>query len=132
MMHLLDTDHCIFLLRGHEAVRRGLAAHADEPACTSIITVAELLFGAHWSARPDANVDAVNKLVDSLEIVPLTRAIANRFGRIKADLYRAGQKLEDPDLLIAATALEHELTLVTHNAAHYERIAKLQMTDWSS
>lgn len=52
------------------------------------------------------------------------------FARIKADLMRRGQKIEDPDILIAATAMENNLILVTHNIGHYERIPGLRLEDW--
>ncbi len=129
-MYLLDTDHCVFLLRRHPGVCEELKRRGSQEACLSIISVGELLFGAYWSARPDSNVIAVNRLLDSTVCCPLTRSTMDRFARIKADLIHRGQKLEDPDILIAATALENNLILVTHNTEHYERIAGLQLEDW--
>ena len=129
-MYLLDTDHCVFLLRNVETVRRQFEQRASARSAVSIVTVAELLFGAYWSSRPHENAMETNRLVDTLTVLPLTRPAADRFARIKADLFRAGRKLEDPDLFIAATALEHELALVTHNISHYERIPGLRLEDW--
>ncbi len=131
-MYLLDTDHCVFLLRKDQSVKRRLRARRREEAFVSIVSVCELYFGAFWSKRPEENLAEVRRLVGRLRVLPLTDATAERFGRLKAELWRAGQKLDDPDLLIAATALDHELTLVTHNKAHYQRIPGLRLDDWHS
>jgi len=102
-MILLDTDHCVFFLRGHPAVRSAFAAHAaDEPAI-SIITVGELHFGALRSARPDHNRSACQALIDRVTVVPLDQPIMRQFAQIKATLAGRGELLEDPDLLIAAS-----------------------------
>ena len=53
-----------------------------------------------------------------------------RFAEIKAGLCSRGEILEDPDLLIAATALTLDLTLVTHNESHFSRIPGLRTEDW--
>ncbi len=131
-MYLLDTDHCIFLLRRHVAVCERFDQLSTERAYISIVTAGELLFGAYWSTRVEHNLSEANRFLDLVPILPLTRSIVDRFARVKADLYRAGRKLEDPDVLIAASALENGLTLVTHNTAHYERIVGLEIEDWSN
>jgi predicted nucleic acid-binding protein len=131
-MYLLDTDHCVFLKRRHVLVCGRFSQLANELAHISIITAGELLFGAYWSPRVEHNLMETNRFLDLVPILPLTRSIVDRFARIKADLYRAGHKLEDPDIMIAASALANGLTLVTHNTAHYERIDGLEIEDWSN
>jgi tRNA(fMet)-specific endonuclease VapC len=88
------------------------------------------LFGAYWSARPEENLADTNRLLSSFVPLPLSLSTMDRFARIKVDLLRRGQPIQDPDILIAATALEHDLTLVTHNTGHYCRIAGLRIEDW--
>ena len=129
-MYLLDTDHCVFLMRRHEAVCRQFKQRATEEAYVSIITVGELLFGAYWSSRPQENLADTNRLLDTAVHLPLTRSAMDRFARIKTDLLRRGERIEDPDILIAATALEHGCILVTHNTEHYRRVPGLQLEDW--
>lgn len=129
-MYLLDTDHCIFLLRRHEAVCREFSQLSSQPAYVSIIMVGELLFGAYRSERPEQNGAEINRFLDSIPALPLNRSSMDRFARIKAELHRRGQRLEDPDILIAATAMEHDLTLVSHNTNHYQRIDGLRLADW--
>ena len=129
-MYLLDTDHCVFLMRRVESVCQHFEEFAAQEASVSIITVGELLFGAYSSARLEENLAETNRLLDSLPVLDLTRPVMDRFAQIKVDLFRRGLKLEDPDILIAATVLEHDLVLVTHNIAHYERVSGLRIEDW--
>ncbi len=53
-----------------------------------------------------------------------------RFGVLKTELEAAGTPLADADLLIAGTALEHGMTLVTGNTKHFTRIPALQLENW--
>ena len=129
-MILLDTDHCVFFLRGRQEVRTAFEAHGAEKPGISIITVGELYFGALRSARPESNREICQAFIDRVTIVLLDQQVMLRFAQIKAVLAARGEILEDPDLLIAATALQHETRLVTHNASHFSRIAGLRLEDW--
>jgi len=129
-MILLDTDHCVFFLRGRKEVRAAFEAHGPEKPAISIITVGELYFGALRSARPESNRQTCQAFIDRVTVVPLDQQVMLRFAQIKALLAARGEILEDPDLLIAATALRHEAPLVTHNASHFARIADLRLEDW--
>jgi tRNA(fMet)-specific endonuclease VapC len=64
-------------------------------------------------------------------VLPLTDAIIVRAAEIYADLYRRGQLISDADILIAATAIEHNLVLVTNNLTHFQRIQNLQAISWT-
>ena len=131
VMILLDTDHCVFFLRGHASVRSAFAAHAAEEPAVSIITVGELYFGALRSARPEKNQAICQALIDRVTVVPLDQPIMRRFATIKAALAARGELLEDPDLLIGATAMERGVPLVTHNSSHFARIQGLRLEDWT-
>jgi tRNA(fMet)-specific endonuclease VapC len=65
-----------------------------------------------------------------ITVLGLTPEAVALFGDIKADLRKKGLLIEDMDLLIAATAREHDLTLVTNNASHFERIPDLRLENW--
>lgn len=129
-MIILDTHHCVFLLRGEPRVVAAFQARTSLPFAVSIITVGELLYGALRSHRARANTAAVESFLDGGDIVPLDMATMRCFASIKLQMTRAGKPLEDPDLLIAATALAGNMTLVTHNRRHYARIPNLQLQDW--
>jgi predicted nucleic acid-binding protein len=69
------------------------------------------------------------ELLLALLSLPVTEAIADRAGRLIYSLARNGVQLSFPDALIAATALEHDLTLVTTNARHFA-IAGLKVQEF--
>lgn len=129
-MVVLDTDHCVFFLRGEPSVLAAFHAHAGEPPAVSIVTAGELYFGALRSSRPTRNLGLCEAFLDRLFVLGLTREIVRRFAQVKADLYGRGERIEDPDILIAATALTHDATLVTQNQRHFERIGGLRMQCW--
>ena len=80
----------------------------------------------------DARVQlrAFEQLWQALGIVMIDLSVLDKAAELYADLRRAGQLIEDADLLIAAIALVHDLTLVTNNTSHFSRIADLQVEDW--
>ena len=127
-MRILDSDHCIAILRK----RIDLADHIapDEELATTAISVAELTHGAQRSARRDDNLARLEVLLSALFILPFDESAARRFGRLKADLESAGEPLDDLDLQIASIALENNLPLLTNNTKHFKRIEGLQLQNW--
>jgi toxin FitB len=109
---LLDTDVLIDHVRGRRRLEIG--AHMS----VSVITRTELYAG-HQREEP-----AVQALLEQMGELDVDPAIARRAGRIKRE---AGLKIADA--LIAATALEHQLPLMTRNLRHFERVAGLTMHD---
>ena len=130
MKFLLDTDTCIHWLRGTVAVRERIAAVGLIEMAMSVVTLAELRYGASASARADANQRAVDGLLGGLAVFGVSPATARVFGDTKAHLRARGELLEDFDLLIAATAQTHALTLVTNNTVHFRRIPGLRLDNW--
>lgn len=130
MTYLLDTDTCVYWLRGRPAVQARVAEVSTEELSISVVTLAELRYGADCSTERDANHQAIDDFVSGVTVLPVDAGIARVFGEIKADLRRQGKLIEDFDLLLAATALANGLTLVTNNAAHFERVARLTRNNW--
>ena len=124
---LLDTDTCVYALRGHPVVRSRLTAIDPATVAISVVTLAELRYGAACSTRPDANHQAVDDFVQAISLIGVDPAIARAFGEIKLELRRQGSLIEDFDLLIAATARTYRLTLVTNNQGHFGRIPDLTL-----
>jgi len=129
-MILLDTDHCVFFLRGRREVRAAFETHAEQSPAISIITVGESCFGALRSGSPEKNKAICQRFIDRVAVVLLDQSAMSRFAEIKAQLAERGELLEDPDLLIAATALTHGAPLITHNTSHFARIDGLRVEDW--
>lgn len=128
MSVLLDTDHGVAVLRARLDVGRHPAA--DMPLFTTTVTVGELAHGASRSADEARNLDAVRTLLAGLTVLPFDTAAALRHGRLRHGLWRKGQPVGEPDLLIASIALVHGLTLATHNRRHFEHVPGLKLTDW--
>lgn len=129
-MYLLDTDTVIYALKGQPDVVRNLALHADDPLGVSVITLMELYYGAFRSAQVAGNLARVRALEKALRVWDLQADAAEVFGALKAQLESDGNRLDDFDLGIAACALVHNLTLVTHNSAHFARVRGLRLDDW--
>jgi predicted nucleic acid-binding protein len=130
MRVLLDTDTCVFALRGNESVRERLSAVDPDAVAISVVTLAELRYGAACSDRPEANQVVVDDFASGIIVLGLDDYIARLFGKFKAQLRRRGALIDDFDLLIASTAHHYRLTLITHNLAHFGRIPDLQVADW--
>jgi tRNA(fMet)-specific endonuclease VapC len=130
-MYVLDTDHCIELLRGNPKVlSKFKSLHKDIALYTTIITIAELLYGAYRLPNPQERLKEVDAFQGDIEILELDLAAAKVYGRLKADLAQKGEILADNDLFIASITLSRDLVLVTHNSQHYERILGLGLEDW--
>lgn len=128
-MKLLDTDTCIGILKGVPKVVSAWRA-CNERCALSLMSVGELAYGAAKARNPEAERGRVERLVGILDEGSITKAVMMRFGLLKAELEAAGTPLADADLLIAATALEHGMALVTGNTKHFARIPGLQLENW--
>lgn len=127
-MKILDSDHCIAILRGVLDLRSKTDPD-DELAVTSV-SIGELIHGAYRSQRPADNLARLDVLLSALTVLPYDELSARRFGILKADLERAGIPLHDLDLQIASIAMENNAPLLSHNQKHFSRIANLSLEDW--
>jgi len=130
-MYLLDTDMVIYILKGHPEATANLKNHLNDPIKISVVTYMELYYGAYKSQRVTANAARVKTLGQSIEVAPISAAVAETFGMIKAALESAGNRLDDFDLAIAATALANNLILVTNNTENFSRIEGLKIENWT-
>jgi tRNA(fMet)-specific endonuclease VapC len=69
-------------------------------------------------------------LLSDVSVLDLTIEVAQKFGELRAELFDRGQPVASVDVMIAATAIVHELTVVTHNTQHFSRIPGLTVDDW--
>lgn len=130
-MYLLDTDTIIYFLKGIPVVQVNLRRHLNDPLQTSIVTCMELYYGAFKSKQVTGNLAKIKQIEETLEIIPLGTETGEIFGRLKAQLEINGTRLDDFDLIIAACALTHNLTLVTNHMLHFQRIEGLKVANWS-
>lgn len=126
MKYLLDTNILIEQLRGRKPLETSLV---EKGISISLLTLAELYYGAYKSNRPADNLREIQETVEDLtiSIVPLDEVIVKRYAKLKADFEKKGKRLDEFDLLIAATALSLDLTLVSKNRKHFQRIPQLKL-----
>ena len=132
-MFLFDTDTLSQILKRSPSpgLLARLAALPSEDQFTTSITVGEMVYGAHRSTRKEYLLRQFEeRLWPMVHILPFDRAAAEAFGSIRADLERAGTPLAEPDLRIGAIALTNNLTVVTGNVRHFDRIPGLQVENW--
>lgn len=131
MRFVLDTNIAIRALNEDGPARAKLKEHAHDDVGIPTVVLAELYYGAEHSQRREQNVAKVVELRRAMQVLPLTEEIARRFGALRAALRPRGIVKSDFDLVIAATALEHGATLVSHDGALLDgSIAELTTVDW--
>ena len=130
MAYLIDTDTIIFALRNDKSVLAKFEENKYIPISISMITYAELVFGAKRSQNEQKNMIKVNHIREIYPIEELNEGVMEVFADIKAKMFDKGIRIEDMDLLIAATAIYNELTLVTNNTEHFESVPNLKLENW--
>ena len=114
--YLVDTNILINALnqkRGHRELLNQLVGQGHRLACCTVI------LGELFTGIKPADLGKVEQFVGLLAWYAATPAIARRAGRLRFDYARQGLSLSLLDMLIAATALEHGLTLITRNRKHF-------------
>jgi len=127
-MFVLDTDHCIEILRGRLDVTDRISPAM--PLFVTAIGAGELYYGAHKSDRPEYHLRQLAALLQGVTILPFDAQAARIYGRVRADLSRKGEFIGQADLQIASIVLRHDFVLVTHNQEHFRRVPGLKLDDW--
>ena len=130
MPYLVDSDWLIDYLEGTPLARRLLRDLAESGIAISIITYMEAYQGVLRSTDPDDAARRFDALVRAIRLVPISTAVARRCAAIREELRSKGRRTRPRalDLLIAASAIEHGLTLVTRNSKDYEDIPGLDLS----
>lgn len=128
--YLIDTNIIIYRLKNLGNVNANFLKNKDKHMSLSGISYGELVFGAKKSKAVEKNMETVNAIKSIFPLLEITSEIMNIFGEIKAYTQKIGKTIDDMDLLIAATAITNNFTLVTHNMKHFENIPNLKVEDW--
>lgn len=129
--YLLDTSIVIFTIkRKPESLLPKFNQHANQLAI-SVITLAELIFGAEKSINVNKNLAIVNDFVSRLAVLPYDEQSAFHYGDIRASLEKKGKVIGDNDLHIAAHARSKGLIVVTNNTRVFKRVEGLRTEDWT-
>ena len=127
MAYLLDTDWAIDALGGKHHAAETLAGLLSEGVAISWITIGEIYEGAFGYPDPSPHLAGFREFVRQLRVLNLNDPIMVRFAEIRSSLRRQGQIVSDFDILLGATALHHELTVLTRNTRHFSRIPNLKL-----
>ena len=129
--YLLDTNICIYFLKGQFGLHRKIEKIGKENCYLSEITIAELKYGVEKSEYKEKNRINQEKFQAKFKILPIFPAL-DIFAKEKARLKTRGKIIDDFDLLIGSTALYNDLTLITRNISDFDRLSKIIIEDWTA
>ena len=130
--YLLDTNICVFFLRGKYHVNEALKKVGLENCHISEITALELKIGAELSAQRDGlnRTDALNRFFDAIDILPISNAV-DLAAKEKVRLRINGTPLDDDfDLLIGCSAIVNDMVLVTENVKDFKNLQGIHIENW--
>jgi tRNA(fMet)-specific endonuclease VapC len=130
-MYMLDTDICIYILKKRPAavLEKFSKMHRDQ-ICISIVTYAELKYGAERSLSKKMNYEIIEEFVARLNILPWDEEAANHYAKIRHYLEGQGTPIGNMDLLIAAHARSRGYKLVTNNLREFSRVPDVKLENW--
>lgn len=128
--YILDTNVLIDMKRGISGIRENIQKAGPENCFVSAISIAELKTGYEISKDPE-ELQNIVFCTGKFTIIPVSENILDEFARMKAGQIKAGRKVPDFDLTIAATASTFGFTVVTHDEKHFSLIENIKRTDWN-
>ena len=131
MPFLLDTDTCIYALKGNRNVLETLLSKSREEILVSVITEAELRTGAAKSSSPVKTLRLVENFLRPLTVVDFTSGDAIAYAQVRAKLERAGKTIGPLDMLIASQAAAGNFTLVSNNEREFRRVPGVHLENWA-
>lgn len=127
---ILDSSEIIALERNRGSVEHLVTGREDEPFGISVVTVAELLHGverADTETRKIRRQAFAEKVIEVFPVFPLDMGVARIYARIWATLVQRGFTVGAHDLIIAATAIALDYTVITANRRDFEKIEGLRL-----
>ncbi len=131
---LIDSSVIVALERAKEPPAQLKVKTAEVPTYLSAVTASELLHGLHRAnteQRRERRSQFLAEVFDLFEILAFDLDVARQHARIWAELSQQGQLIGAHDLMIAATAVHHGLSVVTYNEREFRRVNGLELTTWS-
>jgi tRNA(fMet)-specific endonuclease VapC len=128
--YLLDTNICIYYIKGKFELKEKFQIAKKENLFISEITLAELKFGVQNSENPKKNQTTLEDFLTGVQIIPIFNSL-DLYAEEKARLRKTGQTIDDFDLLIGVSAVANGMTLVTNNEFHFQRITNIEIENWT-
>ncbi len=129
MSHVLDTNICVAHFRRPAGLAHRFVQYGGGLFIPTVV-LGELYTGAYRVDNPDPVLRKIADLLNEVQVLPYDEECAERFGRERGSLMRQGILVPTSDLMIAAVALVHDLTLVTHNTVDFQNVPGLRLVDW--
>jgi tRNA(fMet)-specific endonuclease VapC len=127
---MLDTDISSYVIKRRPATLVEKFEKHAESLNVSVITAAELRFGAEKAGRPKL-AELVEAYLERVAILDWTNEVTSHYAQIRTELERAGKPIGNMDLLIASHAVSQGMTLVTNNIKHFSSVPGLKVEVWS-
>ena len=132
MRYMLDTNICIYAINHKpEQVFIRLKEHDPQELCISSGTYAELVHGVEKSKATEKNRVALALLLANTDIVSFDSLAAQSYGKIRADLEKAGTPIGPLDMMIAGHAKSLNYNVVTNNTKEFARVKGLKLENWA-
>ena len=129
MRYMLDTDIASYLIRGDHPDVTEKFTELYENCAISSITAAELQYGAK-KRNNRILTQKVQALCNLLPIIPWNDEAAKAYAKLRVELETAGTPIGNMDMLIAASAIAEDVTLVTNNVEHFSKVTSLKIVNW--
>lgn len=130
--YLVDTDWVVHYLKGRQPFVERLQTLRSQGLAISVITLGELYEGVYGATEPEKKEQGLKDFLQGVIVLGLDEETCRIFGQERRRLRRAGNLPGDMDLFIGATALRYNLTVLTNNRNHFERIEGLRVESLSS
>ena len=131
MQYLLDTCVISDFIKGEPGTQTRLKQTSPADIAVSVISVMELRYGLLNNPQRANKIEpAITSLLNSVSILEFSEDDAEQAAQVRSILKKQGQPIGAYDILIAATALRHGLTMVTANQKEFDRVAGLQIQNW--
>jgi len=128
--YLIDTNIAIFYIKGKYSLSEKFDSILPKECFLSEITLAELKFGIENGERKEKNREILSDFLTGVIVLPIFHSL-DLFAKEKARLRKLGTLIDDFDLLIGVTSIQHDLVMVTNNTKHFKRINGIVLEDWT-
>lgn len=129
-VYLLDTNICIYAMKGQLSVLKKFKAHGQDALAISSLVLAEMAYGVAKSERVEANTAALARFQFGMTILPWDESAMWHYGYQQHRLRSTGKMIGEIDLLLGCQALATDAIFVTNNTREFERIEGLQLENW--
>ena len=129
MKYLLDTNICIYYMKGMFDLDKKIDSIGSNNCYISEITLAELKFGVANSKSKKKNKKVLDLFIDGMKIIPIYNSL-DLYADEKARLKESGKIIDDFDLLIGVSSVSNDMILVTNNDKHFRRISGIEIENW--